>query len=104
MIIVLVNIARSDSPQVVVLTNRTALDQPADVALREGDGVLMQCDVRAKPADNVHLLWYRDGVPIKHANTRMLAVQVREDSSGRLFYPNHTTGARPWLPQISVHV
>ncbi|CAM6006558.1 unnamed protein product [Sphagnum balticum] len=64
-----------DSPQVVVLTNRTALDQPADVPLREGDGVLMQCDVRAKPADNVHLLWYRDGVPIKHANTRMLAVQ-----------------------------
>src|SRR4051812_49115994 len=71
---------RSDSPQVTVLVNRTALDQPADAAVREGQGLLLRCDVRAKPADSVHLAWYRDGAPIKHANTRMLAIQLLDRS------------------------
>lgn len=60
--------------------NRTGLNQNEHDPLREGEGALLQCDVDAKPASDVRLLWYRDGVPIAHANTRMLAITVLDRS------------------------
>jgi hypothetical protein len=65
----------SDAPKVQVMLNQTALDQSANTQyLREGQGALLQCNFDAKPSHPVKLLWYRDGVPIPHATTRMLAI------------------------------